>query len=165
MEKQSQQFTNKGEKTICLPISNEDEYEVIINNLNKFRDYLQQTIQQFPELFPPEIEQGFSFFGSKISKKQNLRIRLIILKANHQIYQLRPSFVMPYMVGKTKDLDKPLYLRRYGVPFDGLTYVFGKNDMYWYRAFLAMGRFSLVGTTIKNKEQMPLHLDRRRKTY
>ncbi|MGK7894132.1 MAG: hypothetical protein AB4372_11035 [Xenococcus sp. (in: cyanobacteria)] len=62
------------------------------------------------------------------------------------------------MVGKTKDFDKPLYFRRYGVPFDALTYASGKNDMYWYRAFLTLGRYSLVGTIIKQGTMMPQHL-------
>ena len=66
--------------------------------------------------------------------------------------------MMPYMVGKTSDFDKPLYLRRFGVTFDALTYVLGKNDMYWYWAFLALGRFSVVGTTVKEIEEMPEHL-------
>ncbi len=66
--------------------------------------------------------------------------------------------MMPYLVGKTSDFEKPLYLRRYGVPFDALSYVFGKNDMYWYRAYLSLGRFSVVGTTVKEKGQMPAHL-------
>ena len=65
---------------------------------------------------------------------------------------------MAYMVGKTKDFDKPLYFRRYGVPFDALTYASGKNDMYWYRAFLTLGRYSLVGTIIKQGTMMPQHL-------
>ncbi len=66
--------------------------------------------------------------------------------------------MMPYWVGKVEDLEKPLYLRRYGVPFDALTYVFGKNDMYWYRAYVSLGRFSVVGTTVKETSEMPIHL-------
>ena len=69
-------------------------------------------ITESPEIFPLEIQKGFSLFGCTISKKQNLKIRRIQLKANYQIYQVRPCFIMPYMVGKTKDFDQPLYLRR-----------------------------------------------------
>ncbi len=158
MEKKSYQLTSRGEKTICLPIADEQKYQSMIDDTRKFRAYLEEIIPEYPEIFPPEIEQGFSLFGCCQSKKQNLKIRRIQLKANYQIYQLRPCFIMPYMVGKTRDFDKPLYLRRYGVPFDALTYVFGKNDMYWYRAFLALGRYSLVGTTVKQKTMMPKHL-------
>ena len=158
MKTKSPKLTFRGEKTICLPIADEQEYQSIIDDATEFRAYLERIIPEYPEIFPPEIHQGFSLFGCCQSKKQNLKIRRIQLKANFQIYQLRPCFIMPYMVGKTKDFDKPLYLRRYGVPFDALTYVFGKNDMYWYRAFLALGRCSIVGTTIKQKGIMPQHL-------
>ena len=158
MEKKSHKLTSRGEKTICLPITDKKEYQSIIDDARKFRAYLEESIPEYPEIFPSEIYQGFSLFGCCQSKKRNLKIRRIQLKANVQIYQLRPGFLMPYMLGKTKDFEKPLYLRRYGVPFDALTYVFGKNDMYWYRAFVALGRSSLVGTTIKQETMMPQHL-------
>ena len=118
MEKKSHQLTSRGEKTICLPIAEEQEYQSIIDDTRKFRAYLEEIIPEYPEIFPPEIHQGFSLFGCCQSKKQNLKIRRIQLKANYQIYPLRPCFIMPYMVGKTRDFDKPLYLRRYGVAFD-----------------------------------------------
>lgn len=158
MSQESKKLRSKGEKTICLPIVDESFYMEIVEDTVKFRAYIDEILPEYREIFPEEIEKGYSFFGSNFSKKQNLKIRRIQLKANYQIYQLRPAFMMPYMVGKTADFDKPLYLRRFGVPFDALTYVFGKNDMYWYRAFLALGRFSVVGTTVKEVEEMPEHL-------
>ncbi|VEP16798.1 hypothetical protein H1P_50003 [Hyella patelloides LEGE 07179] len=77
------------------------------------------------------------------STKQQLPIRRIKLKENSQVYQLRPDFIMPYMVAKTDEIDKPMYLtraclrrgnlakfaRQFGVPFDALAYVFGRNVM------------------------------------
>ncbi len=158
MGQEKHQSKSRGEKTICLPIKSEEEYRQIIDDPIRFKAYLNQIIPEYPRVFPPEIEQGFSLFGTTISKKQNLKIRRIQLKANFQVYQLRPSFMMPYWVGKVEDLEKPLYLRRYGVPFDALTYVFGKNDMYWYRAYVSLGRFSIVGTTVKDNLEMPVHL-------
>jgi len=59
------------------------------------------------------------------------------------------------MVGRTSEVEKALYLRKYGVPFDGLTYVFGKNDMYWERIVLSLGRFNIAGTTIQYKCNLP----------
>jgi hypothetical protein len=41
------------------------------------------------------------------------------------------------------------------VPFWGLTYVFGRDDMYWERLYLRLGRNSLVGTTVKQPNQLP----------
>lgn len=65
---------------------------------------------------------------------------------------------MPYMVGKTDEIDKPMYLRQFGVPFEALAYVFGRNAMYWYRIYLSLGRASIVGTTIKDPQKLPQHL-------
>jgi len=42
----------------------------------------------------------------------------------------RPSFVMPYMVGYTDDVEKPLFLRCWGVPHWALTQVFGRDAQY-----------------------------------
>ncbi len=65
---------------------------------------------------------------------------------------------MPYMVGKTSEIDKPMYLRQFGLPFEAIAYVFGRNPMYWYRIYLSLGRASIIGTTIKNPQKLPQHL-------
>ena len=44
------------------------------------------------------------------------------------------------------------------MPFEALNYVFGRDAMYWYRAWLTLGRAILVGTTVKDPERMPEHL-------
>lgn len=83
------------------------------------------------------------------------RIRLLKMG---EVYQLRPEFVMPYMVGRTDEVEKGLYLRRFGVPFDALAYVFGRNASYWYRLHQSLGRFSIVGTTVRNAQKIPVNL-------
>ena len=62
------------------------------------------------------------------------------------------------MTGYVADVEKALFLRRFGVPFWGLTYVFGRNDMYWQRIVAQLGRYDLVGTTVKDGELLPDHL-------
>ena len=52
-------------------------------------------------------------------------MRRIKLKENSEVYQLRPDFIMPYMVGKTDEIEKPMYLRQFGIPFEAIAYVFG----------------------------------------
>ena len=73
-------------------------------------------------------------------------------------YTIRPSFVMPYMTGFVEDVEKPLFLRKFAVPFWALSHCFGKDPMFWYRLEASIGRNSLVGTTIKSAEQLPQHL-------
>jgi hypothetical protein len=109
------------------------------------------------ELFPEEIKQGFNFYGYVESKKQETKMRRIKLRKN-EVYQIRPSFLMPYMIAKTDEIEKALYLRGYGVPFEALAYVFGTDPMYYWRAFTAMGKVNLVSTTVKSPKRIPKHL-------
>jgi hypothetical protein len=39
-----------------------------------------------------------------------------------------------------------------------LVYVFGHDAMYWYRAELALGRPTIVGSTVKQPAQLPAHV-------
>jgi len=139
----------RGDKSICLPVENEKQYRDIILDAEAFRQYVLDQWQKQPELFPHALDKGFWFHDFVVSIKQQLPIRRIKLKEDQQVYQLRPDFVMPYMVGKTDEIDKPIYLRQFGVPFEAIAYVFGRNPMYWYRIYLSLGRASIVGTTIK----------------
>ena len=56
------------------------------------------------------------------------------------------------------DVEKPLMLRKFAVPFWALSYCFGRNSMYWYRMETSLGRHSIVGTTIKSAAKLPQHL-------
>ena len=49
-------------------------------------------------------------------------------------------------------------MRKFNVPFWALSYVFGKYPMYWYRIEQSLGRNSIVGTTIRNPDDIPQHL-------
>lgn len=65
---------------------------------------------------------------------------------------------MPHCVGYTDEVEKALFLRRFFVPFWVLTYVFGRNDDYWYRMEQQFGRYSLVHTIVKDPQKLPQHL-------
>lgn len=148
----------RGDKSICLPVESEEQYRQLIADNPNFRAYLLQVYTKYPEIFPTGMDEGFSFHDWVVSSKQELSMRRIKLKTNQEVYQLRPDFIMPYMVGKTEKIDKPMYLRQFGVPFEALAYVFGRNPMYWYRIYLSLGRASIVGTTIKDRQKLPQHL-------
>jgi hypothetical protein len=61
------------------------------------------------------------------------------------------------MVGYADEACDPLFLRAFGVPFWALARVFGRGVMYWYRLEVALGRNSVVGTTVRRSE-LPEHL-------
>jgi hypothetical protein len=144
-----------GDKTICLPIAEGIDYERLVKDTAGFRAYLDRQIAEHPELFPSRIGEGYCLHGFIHSDRLDLTTRRIRLKCNRDSYQIRPDTVMPYMIGTTEDVEKGLYLRRYGVPYEGIAHVLGHSAMYWYRATQAMGRASIVGSTVKDPEAIP----------
>lgn len=91
-------------------------------------------------------------------KKQQVTLRRIKLKTSGAVIGIRPSFLLPYGVARTDEVEKALYLRQFGVPCEALAYVFGRDANFWERAWLAFGRHSLVGTTVKAAERLPADL-------
>ncbi len=142
-------------RTICLPCA-EEQYHAIVTDPQRFRAWLNQEFQCSPELFPELFAQGFHMADRRLSKKLGLPLRRIQLRDGTR-YTVRPSFVMPYMTATTADVDKPLLLRKFGVPFWALAYVFGHDPMFWFRLECQLGRASLVGTTVR-KAKLPQHL-------
>lgn len=134
-------------RTICLPCTEED-YRTRVEDAHKFRDWLQQSFASHPELFPEGFAQGFHMVDCRTSKKQQLPLRRIELRDRSR-FTIRPSFVMPYMTARTADVEKGLFLRKFGVPYWALARVFGRNPMFWFRQECALGRFSIVGTTVR----------------
>jgi len=149
-------LSQRKDKTIVLPFSREEEYNRYVNGECDMRQYLMDKYKLHPELFPAGFQEGFHFHGVVSSKKLGIMQRRIRLKADKQAYQLRPSLAMPYMIGRTDEMEKALFLRYWGVPSSGLAYVFGHDEQYWYRAFCSLGRNSLVGSTVKADTPIPV---------
>lgn len=150
--------SNDNHKSICLPMASEAEYRKMVDDTERFRHFIERSLGQYPELFPAEMVSGFTLHDCYYSSKQAILLRRIKIKASGDVFQIRPSFLMPYMSAKTDDIEKALYLRQWGVPFEALAYVFGRDAMFYYRAWLTLGRSSIVGTTVKDRERLPDHL-------
>jgi hypothetical protein len=150
-------------KRITLPIGME-EYEEIIGDPCAYRKWVDAMIVRYPELFPRAISTGYTLHDERGSKKmESLRLRRICLKARDnrgkkQVFTIAPSGVMPYLTGNTDDVEKALFLRRFDVPFWALTYVFGRDDDYWYRQENQFGRYAIVQTVVKDPQKLPDHL-------
>src|SRR5262249_35068481 len=121
------------------------------------RCWLDRAFQECPELFPKDFAQGYTLKDSRFSVKRGLRLRRVRCKASGQTFSVRPSFVWPYMSAWTDQVQGPLFLRSFGVPFWALARVFGRGPMYWYRLELSLGRNSVVGTTVRHAA-VPEHL-------
>ena len=145
-------------KSICVPFDSEEHYAACVADPESFRQHLTEVFGQHPELFPTRMSEGFVLHDKSWSIKQQVMLRRLELKATAAVFLVRPSFLMPSMGGRTEAVEKALYLRHWGVPFDALVYVFGRDAMYWYRAELALGRPTIVGSTVKQPEQLPAHV-------
>jgi hypothetical protein len=146
----------KGSKIIRISCK-EEIYQNAISDHDKFKSLLNQHIKDYPELFPSDISSGYSLHGkSKKSKKlDGLQFQKIKLTKAKTVYSIYPSFVMPNLIAYTKDVKDGIMLRKHDVPYSTLVYLYGRNEMFWYRAEQAFGRNSIVGTTVKKKKNSP----------
>jgi hypothetical protein len=138
----------RGCCTICLPIG-KDAYLALIDSPRLFRSWLDAAYRDNPELFPEAFSQGYLLKDGRVSKKLGLPLRRVQCKATGLAFTVRPSCALPYMAGWSDDVEKPLFLRRFGVPFWALAYVFGRGPSYWHRLEVGLGRNSIVGTTVR----------------
>lgn len=151
---------SKANPRVILPIAY-GEYQEIASEPKRFRRWVDEMIAAYPELFPCEIEAGYTLHDLLPTsvKLPDVRFRRIKLKAGEQqVLTICSSDVMPYMTGYTDEVEKALFLRRFGVPFWALTYLFGRNDDYWYNMTGRFGRYEIVGTVVKDADQLPTDL-------
>jgi len=146
---------SRGHRTLCLPIA-EESYRRIVSDPGDFRRAIDDCFRQMPELFPATFARGYQLKDDRMSAKREVLIRRIVLN-DGTAYSIRPSFLMPYMTARVADVEGPLFLRKFGVPFWALAHVFGADPMYWYRLECGLGRFSVVGATVR-KAVLPDHL-------
>jgi hypothetical protein len=142
--------------TICLPVG-QDAYAGLVGSPAAFRRWLDRAFRDTPELFPAAFAAGYTLKDARTSRRLGIRLRRVRLAATGESYSVRPSFALPYMVGRADDAQGPLFLRAFGVPFWALARVFGRGPMYWYRLEVGLGRHSVVGTTLR-RAPVPEHL-------
>jgi hypothetical protein len=149
---------------VILPIRYA-EYQEMMLEPERFRHWLDEMIETYPELFPKVVIGGYTLHDilPASAKMPDGRFRRIKLKAvdesgKRQVLTICSSDVMPYMTGLTDEVEKALFLRRFGVPYWGLAYVFGRNDDYWYHMTTRFGRYEIVGTVVKEASFLPTDL-------
>ena len=145
----------KGYRTIRLPLA-ESEYDRFLTDRADARARLDEVHEDFPEWFPEAFPWGYALCGyTEPSVKQDLRCRRIRLEQGHSVFTVAPAFVMPYMTGRTQDVDNALFMMRFHVPYWAIAHTFGRHAMYGYRMAQGLGRLSLVGTTVQTAEPLP----------
>lgn len=122
-----------------------------------YRNHVDEVYEKHPELFPEGFSEGYKLHDLQRKKKQNgFLVRRVKLK-NGKVYEIMPSFVMPYLVGKTEEVSKGLLLRKWAVPYEVIASILGRDAMYWERVESSLSRFSIVGSLCKTAS-VPEHL-------
>lgn len=146
---------SRGHRTICLPFA-EEAYLRIINDPAEFRRAIDDRSRTMPELFPARFADGYRLKDDRLSARQRVPIRRLILR-DGTAYSVRPSSLMPYTTARVGDVGGPLSLRKFAVPSWALARVFGRDPMSWYRLECGPGRSGVVGTTARQAD-WPEHL-------
>ena len=148
----------KGYRTIRLPLA-EHEYARFLTDRPYAKARLQEIYEDSPELFPEAFPWGYVLYGfTDPSCQQHLRCRRLRLNETQDVFTVAPAFVMPSRSGRVEDVEKALLLMRFHVPCWAIAYVLGHDAMYGDRLQQGLGRFSLVGTTVKTAESLPTDL-------
>jgi len=145
--------SQRRNRTIILFITQE-KYEQIVRQPMQFRAWIDKEYRLHPELFPEHFNGKYSLHDHTTSEKTGLMTRRIELNKGEkdEAWSVLPSFMMPYMTGYTEEVARALYLRKWGIPYEGLVYVFGRDENYWYRMETRFGRLNIVATTVKTAE-------------
>ena len=148
----------KGYRTIRLPLA-ESDYDRFLRDRAYAKARWDELYEDFPEVFPETFPWGYPLYGfTDSSIKQERRCRRIRLDQGQTVFAIAPAFVMPYRTGRTHAVDHALFLRRLHVPCWAIAQVFGRDARYWYRLEQGLGRFSVVGTTVKRPAPLPKDL-------
>ncbi len=89
-------------KCIILPIALA-LYRQLVHDEKLFRSHLDQMIEQYPELFPAQIKQGYRLHDKRASKKlpevslRRIKLNALDEKGKPMVRTIAPSAVLPYM--------------------------------------------------------------------
>jgi len=157
---------SRGARQICLPLDR-PTYDRIWNNPQAVRPLVEDLLSRHPELFPTAMTGGFTLCGKLPASKKLAgiclrRVRVTATDENGHAttrdFFLRPSFVLPYCCGIVDDVEKGMLLLSHDVPYHVVAACCGRNAMAWYRLEKALGRNSVVGTTVRAPDALPQHL-------
>jgi hypothetical protein len=147
--KENLEKTPKGIRIIRLPIT-ELLYSETIESAYLFRHWIDGLDEKYKLLFDRDLSQGYQLHDIRYSRKMSLSYRRISI--GKEIYTIHPSFVMPYWSGKVVDCRDGIMLYLRGTSLDSIVTCFGENQQKWLDRVNHLGRFSIVGTTVKSPD-------------
>ena len=89
-----------------MPCESQEPYAACVANPASFRQHLTAVCGQHPELFPASISEGFVLHDKRWSIKQQGMLRRLALKATAEVFLVRPSCLLPSMVGRTEAVEQ-----------------------------------------------------------
>jgi hypothetical protein len=149
--------TSRGTRIIRLPIT-EIDYETIVSDAELFRFWVESLPDNLKLLFGESFTSGFNLHDIRHSRKMGISYRRICFVETGHIYTIQPSYVMPYLSGKTCECKNGLQLLFRGSSLDSVVECCGENQEKWLNRLQHFGRFSIVGTTIKVPKLIPKDL-------
>ena len=141
-----------------MPFESEAHYEACVADPESFRQHLEALSGQRPELFPDSFAEGFGCHDKSWSIKPQLMLRRIELTATEERFQSGPPSCCPTWRRGPRKWKRLSTCATGACPSTRLAYVFGGDPMFWYRAEMALGRPSIVGSTVKEPDKLPQHL-------
>jgi hypothetical protein len=120
------QDTQFCSNTIVLPLEASAYPRFIVDN-ECAQSLIETFWSRYLELFPiPECE--FRFYGRTPASKKCEGMRLRRIKVQGCIYRIRPSFLLSYFRGHVAQdhLSDAMFLRKFGVPYWALVYLYGR---------------------------------------
>ena len=144
-----------GPQPICGPLPRAAQSHTYGDNPAQYRQSLTQMLRPDPALWPNAMPQGCPLHDCDRSVQQNLSVRRITVQATGAVFALRPSCVRPARMARPAEVAKGLSRRQWGVPFEALASVLGRDALCWSRAWLACGRPALRGTTVQAPQTVP----------
>ncbi len=148
----------RGYRTIRLALAEADYARLMSDGEFFARAQLDQRYSRHPELFPEAWGRGYAWCGfTEPSRQQEgLRCRRVRLTAGEGVFAVAPAWVMPDLTASVAEVEKARLLMRFQVPCWALAQVFGRDALFGYRLEQGLGRFSVVGTTVKAPERLPV---------
>jgi len=140
-------------------------YQDMMRETDKARMVIDTYSEKHPELFPPELSEGYVLHGwteasIKMPDVRFRRIRAIVPndKGQYRAFTVGSCDILSYRRATVSEVEDALFIKSFGVPDWAITHVFGRNDAFWYRLGASVGRHRLVGTTVKAESLLPDNL-------
>ena len=120
-----------GNTPRCVPCASAAQYRAYVDHPAQYRQSLSEMLHQYSALLPHEMDQGFPLHDADASVKQDVIVRRSTWHTTGAVFSLRPSCVMPSMIGRTAAVETARSLRQWGVPCEALASVFGRAALCW----------------------------------